>query len=512
MTKRLAALALFVLVAIAAVGPIRSYDYFWQLAAGRWIADHHALPATDPLALASEKTEWINGEWLWQVAAYAAHNVGGENTMSIYHALVVAAIFTAAFLFAETDIGIALALCAVAFAGASDRLGVRPATDAALFTVVAIGILGARCAPLPRVALYAALTIVWINVHPSALLAPVLAAMAMLIDVRRWMAAAISAVALLVNPYGWNAIVAPFKLSALIRSGQFVNAEWQPSPWALFPLLYITIGATVLFFIAAKEKRANLWRMAMFVLLAALAVRYVRNQGLYFAALPLLVPPVRKLSRNLSLGFAVAALVPLGWVMQHYEHATGADPRYYPLHAVARLKSYALPGNIYNVDQFGGLLEWELYPQRRALTDGRNELFEKFIADDDKAHHDSRAWHAMILQYDIALAVDEYVREKIEVVDVQSGERRKLPASLVRYRRRDWALIAFDDVAMVFARRDKFPPAILDRIEYRWLVPDDPQIRFINEQIHSAARAEVQRAKRELGDLDVVRELEAGTN
>jgi len=99
MPKRLAALALFVLVAIAAVGPIRSYDYFWQLTAGRWIVDHHALPASDPLAIASEKTEWIDGEWLWQVAAYVAHNAGGDAAMSIYHALFVAAIFTAGFFF-----------------------------------------------------------------------------------------------------------------------------------------------------------------------------------------------------------------------------------------------------------------------------------------------------------------------------------------------------------------------------------------------------------------------------
>ncbi|HYU26837.1 MAG TPA: hypothetical protein VEO74_16615 [Thermoanaerobaculia bacterium] len=509
--KRLAALALFVLVAIAAVGPIRSYDYFWQLAAGRWIVDHHALPASDPLAIASEKSEWIDGEWLWQAAAYIAHNAGGDNGMSIYHALFVGLIFGAAFLFSEHDVGVALALCAVGFAGASDRLGVRPATDAALFTVVAIGLLSSKL-PVARLAVfYGVLTIVWINVHPSALLAPVLAAMAMFIDVRRWTVAAASAVALLVNPYGWKAITAPLKLSALIRSGEFVNAEWLPSPWEIFPLLYVTIAALVLFFAVTREKRANLWRMAMFVLLAALAVRYVRNQGLYFAALPLLVPPVRKLSRNVSIGFAVAALVPLGWAMQRTDHATGADPRYFPLRAVAKLKSYALPGNIYNVDQFGGLIEWELYPQRRALTDGRNELFAKFIAEDDKAHHDSRAWHAMIVQYDLALAVDEYAREKVEVVDAESGERRSLPASLVRYRRRDWALIAFDDVAMVFARRDKFPPEVIDRIEYRFLVPDDPHIRFLNEQFRNAARDEAARARRELGDLNVVRELEEGT-
>src|SRR2546430_7195625 len=215
MTKRLAALALFVLVAIAAIGPIRSYDYFWQLAAGRWIVDHHALPASDPLAIASEKSEWIDGEWLWQAAASIAHNAGGDNGMSIFHALFVGAIFGAAFLFAarETDVGIALALCALGYAGTSDRLGVRPATDAALFTVVAIGLLSSKL-PVARLAvLYAVLTIVWINVHPPAPLAPVLAAIARLIDVPPWIAAPASAAAPPANPYGLKTISPPLHLT-----------------------------------------------------------------------------------------------------------------------------------------------------------------------------------------------------------------------------------------------------------------------------------------------------------
>ena len=512
MTRRLAAAAILVLVAVAAIGPIRSYDYFWQLAAGRWIVDHHAIPHSDPLAVASEKSEWIDGEWLWQVTAYAIHGAGGDRAMSIAHALVVGAIFGLALLFAsrDSDAGLVLALCAVAYAGASDRLGVRPATDAALFTVIALGLLSSK---VPRLALwYALLTIVWINVHPSAFLAPVLAAMAMLIDVRRWIAAAASAAALLANPYGWKAITAPLKLSALIRGGGFLNAEWQMSPFAFFPLLYVTLAALVLVFLAAKDKRANLWRMATFLLLGALAVGYVRNQGLYFAALPLLVPPVRKLARGVSIGFAVAALIPLAWAMQRQDHTPGADPRYFPLTAVEQLKSYALPGNIYNADQFGGLLEWTFYPQQRTLTDGRNELFAKYIAEDVQAHRDSRAWRALILEYNVALAVDEYQRRKIEVLDVASGARRALPASLVRYPRREWALIAFDDVAMVFARRDKFPAALLARIEYRVLVPDDPRSGYPNEQFRSMARQEIVRAKRELGDSVVVEELAAGAN
>jgi len=98
------------------------------------------------------------------------------------------------------------------------------------------------------------------------------------------------------------------------------------------------------------------------------------------------------------------------------------------------------------------------------------------------------------------------------VLDVASGERRALPASLVRYRRRDWALIAFDDAAMVFARRDAFPASRLDAIEYRFLVPDDPGIRYANAQFRDSARKEIVRSRAQFGDIRVVRALEAGVN
>jgi hypothetical protein len=245
--------------------------------------------------------------------------------------------------------------------------------------------------------------------------------------------------------------------------------------------------------------------MGMFAMLLILSIQHVRNQGLYFAALPLLVPPMRLK----HLAFALAAIVPVGWAFAHERsHHPGVDEERFPVHAVNALKSSQLPGNIYNADQFGGLLEWTFYPARRTLTDGRNELFRQFIADDARAHTDSRAWHAMIARYDVALAVAEYEPDKIDVLDVASGEHHALPASLVRYRRRDWALIAFDDAAMVFARRAAFPPERLAAIEYRYLVPDDPSIRYANDQIAAAAKQEIARARREFGDIRVVRQLE----
>jgi hypothetical protein len=319
-----------------------------------------------------------------------------------------------------------------------------------------------------------------------------------------------SAIALLVNPFGWRAIAAPLQLTRLVGSGEFVNAEWLPSYPSLFPLLYATIAVGIAMFMFIREKRNNAARFAVFVVLAILAVQHVRNQGLYFAALPMVLPPVMALSRNQRIALGALSAIAMGWVLIHADGRVGIDNLRFPVRAVARLRTSALPGNIYNVDQFGGYLEWVFYGQRRVLTDGRNELFRDFIAEDSRARRDSRVWHALVARYHVDLAVDEYQRQKIEVIDAASRERRFLPASLVRYRRRDWGLIAFDDAAMVFARRASYPPGVVERLEYRYLVPDDPSIRYPNDTIRLAARAEVARAKREIGDLNVVRELEKG--
>src|SRR5207302_3922339 len=116
---------------------------FWHLTTGRWIVEHHAIPRFDPLAVASAHVPWINGEWLYEIVLYALHGIAGDGGISIASALLAAAIFVAGFVFAtrENDVGPALLIAAIAFAGGSDRLGVRPAAAAALLIVVALGLL-----------------------------------------------------------------------------------------------------------------------------------------------------------------------------------------------------------------------------------------------------------------------------------------------------------------------------------------------------------------------------------
>jgi hypothetical protein len=464
-SQRLLALALFLLFFLLAIAPIRSYDLFWHLATGRWIVEHRALPASDPFAVASDREPWINGEWLFQVVLHAVQGVTGIDGLSWVRALLAALIFLIAYRasVSVSSAEVALPLTALAFAGALPIFDVRPSGIAALFVLLATALASRK--PRGATILYALLTIVWINVHPSALLAPVIS----LLLRPRSLLPVVGVLGLLVNPHGLEGITAPLSLLRHVGSGEFVNAEWLPSAPMTFPLLYICLGIAILLFATAANRRAHVGRMLVLAVFAWLAVRHVRNQPLFFAVFPFLVAPaMRTIARAHAYAVTAAAML---FALFTGAHGIGLFPRRFPVQAVARLKASGLPGNLYNPDQFGGFLIWSLYPQRRVLTDGRNELYHAFIPEYAKARGDQRAWRELLRKYRIDLAVDEY-RAPLEVIDAVTRKTTHMPASLAYWPRRQWALIAFDDAGMVFARRAAFSRGELEKWEIRGMVPD----------------------------------------
>ena len=434
MPRRAVPFVLFAALALAAFGAIRSYDLFWQLATGRWIVEHRALPHVDPFTVASDKVEWIDGEWLYEIALYAAHSLVDLRGLSILKGLLAALIFTIAFLHARRDAEtpVALLATAIAFAGAMAVLDLRPSGVAALLVVL---MLAAR--PLWARVLIAVL---WINVHPSALLAPIVGSR------RRIRDGLILAFSLLLNPHGYKAIVAPIELTMYVRSGAFVNAEWLPSLPLQFPILYVCIALAIAAF--ATSAKRDWWRIALLAMFAFLAVRHVRNQPLFFAAFPMLIPLP---SLRPVLAYAASAIAIL-IVALTSDHRLGVPPERFPVAVVAQLKASGLRGNIYNADQFGGYLIWTFYPERRTLIDGRNELYRTFIPEWQAARTDQRKWLALLRKYEIDIAVEEY-REPLRVTDAGTGKVTEMDASLAYWPRNEWVLLAKDEAGMVFVRR-----------------------------------------------------------
>ncbi|HVT44175.1 MAG TPA: hypothetical protein VMT00_07285 [Thermoanaerobaculia bacterium] len=510
----------FLILVVASLRPIRSYDSFWHLATGRWIVEHRALPLTDPLAVATDPTPWINGEWLFEVLLHAIWSLGGTTAIALARAVLVGAIFALGFGWAtrKADPINTLLLAILCWLGAAPLLGERPSAVAALLVLIAVGILLER--PSRRsIILYAIVSIAWINLHPSALLAPLLAGAVLLGElaardrtlrelVRRAIMIASSLAGLLVNPYGIAAITAPIALVATIGKQEFVNVEWSVSLPMQFPLLYVSTAIAIVAFILVR-RRELFPRLLVFLFLAVLAFRQVREQPLLYAAYPLLIAPLLPPARSIVIRrVALLALVAALLVRIAGEPpAAGIDSRFFPLRAVAALERSGLGGNIFNADQFGGYLIWTFYPERRVLHDGRNELYSTYLGEYEIARQDGRAWEALLRKYRVALAVEEYRPDRIEVIDAVTRERTYLPASLVYFPRSAWALVAFDDLAMVFARRSEHDPQLLREIEYRHLVPDAPNPSFRDP---AAAREELQRAERELGRGRVLERMWGG--
>jgi hypothetical protein len=498
----------FALLFVAALAPIQSYDAFWHLATGEWIVSHGALPETDPFALASDPVVWHNGEWLFQILLHGIERASGLTGLSVFRALVVAGLFTAILALVARKAGVATALVIVAFAfaGADHRLGVRPELAGIVFAVVTVHLL---LGPLTRgrLALLTVLTIVWMNMHPSALLAPAIAG---LVAVGRWIAGerrrcdltagaasvALTLVALLVTPWGVSGVTSPIRLARIVGSGEFINAEWLPSRIGQFPALYIAVAAGLALLIL--RWRVSLTpRLLLFCFFSLLAARFVRNQGYFFALLPLLLAPAlpRIRGRTLALAAAGLALVTMVAVPMGRGWGVGVDATRFPVSAVSQLQRTGFRGNVYNPDQFGGYLIWTLWPENGVLTDGRNELHLGFLSRFAQAREDSRLWSSLFNDYELTLAVEEYAGGTMKVVDGVTGAAIDVPPAQAYFPRSHWALIGFDDVAMVFARRDAWDPKTLEELEYRHLAPEVPGLRIAAEEEMEQAGRELARAR-----------------
>ena len=57
---------------------VSSSDLWWHLAAGRWIGEHRALPATDSWSFTAAGRPWINHEWLADLIYHGWARAFGE--------------------------------------------------------------------------------------------------------------------------------------------------------------------------------------------------------------------------------------------------------------------------------------------------------------------------------------------------------------------------------------------------------------------------------------------------
>ncbi|OGR60686.1 MAG: hypothetical protein A2X36_09395 [Elusimicrobia bacterium GWA2_69_24] len=518
----LAALAAFSSLVLA--WPIVSYDAWWHLAAGRDIVTQLAIPRADPYSHTLRGSPWVDFEWLSQVLAYLAWTVTGFRGLIWLKALVGASavVITARSILrqgADLATACAGALCALAMVRTRGFLGPE-IFSLALFAFFLYALLRFRDAESGRsgrawlVAL-PPLTALWANLHGGFVLGHgliALSAAGAFLESPRGagrrtaksllLCLAACLLASLVNPYGAGVYDAIWIHLRDLNSpgGLALIDEWRPLRLGEHPVYWLTLAASLALLgkeLVGKDRRALAWA-PLLVVFALWGSREARNP-VYFilAAAPYLFSALDRgsvvLARRpgpLKAAAILALLVWLGAPVRRRDFSQAVRWSRLPVRACDFLEREGVGGVLHNDYAFGGFINWRFAGRRPVFMDGRY-LFYPLLLEDASAGG-PEGFQGLWDRHGVTYAV----------------ERRRWDGDPSPWRTRfpgdRWALVFWDDAALVFVRRIPAYGALIGRGEYRRVDPDDAEALL--EAVRdgrtpkAAALAELDRHRARCGD------------
>jgi hypothetical protein len=372
-------------------------DTYWQIAVGRWILDHHAMPRVDIYSFTKAGEPWTSSSWLAQVLYAVSYNLAGWTGPVVLAAGCVAATFALFIhiLGRRMPAAYAVAVAMVALALSMGHFLARPhVLVLPIMLAWANGLMlaserGQAPSPwlLPLIAL-------WANLHGGFVFGLVLVG-AFALDalwnadhaqrksvVLRWAAFGIGAlVACCVTPYGWGSILAARKILGLGELLRLIY-EWMPADFSKFSGFEIVILTLIAgtFYSGIKLTPP---RIALVLGLLHMALSHVRNLEIFALLLPIVVlAPVASqfalrpawLARTGAPMPVMAVVLVLlgGWTWLLAARTTFAPPESQaPAAAVDALKVHNSK-RVLNDLPFGGYLIWRQIP---VFIDGRAELY-----------------------------------------------------------------------------------------------------------------------------------------
>jgi hypothetical protein len=439
----------YALVLINGSQLLNDSDTYWQIATGKWILDHNALPHVDIYSFTKTGEPWISSSWLAQVLYAESYELGGWTGTIVLAATAIAASFALLAFNLSRRIPSAYAIL-IAFAAlllSANHFLARPHVLAWPFMVAWVsGLLSAserRQAPsfwlLPLIAL-------WTNLHGGFLFGLALVG-PFAIDALwnaeasqrkplalRWIAFGIGALAACcATPYGWESILASRKILEL---GDLLHIiyEWMPAD---FSRLSMFEGCVLLLIAGTLYRGVTLSppRILLVLGLLQMALSHVRNIEIFALLMPLVVlAPVSsqfglQADRLTRIAFPMASVAVLVALLGVSTWAFAAARKFSPpanqspAAAVQVLKDRNAK-RILNDLPFGGYLISRELP---VFIDGRAELYgEQFEMTYFRAMqlHDVNLLINMLKNYDIDAVLLTPATPAATMMDHLDGWRR----------------------------------------------------------------------------------------
>ena len=519
--KVVVAVALLLPALCAAFLQVRSYDFWWHLESGEQILANGAIPLADDYSFTSLGKPWVDQPWLFQVVLHIVWTLLGPAGLVLLKMACAAATGLVGYMALRRAGGAAtpsLVVVTLCLAGLRPRLAERPAMVtlalAALCAWLLIDLASRAGNPGRRLTLLAATSVVWTNLHGGALLAPIMAAAvlagtllhlpgAVEETARRLRAGArnvsvallITGTGILVSPALHRIYLVPAQIAGALAPGNLVNPEWLSPPVTLFPFFYLALVASLLMVVTSlsRHRMPGYCGALLLLLVAAMALTSTRHIGVFFSLLPIVVASVRPgvLGRPVPLQIGVAVSAGLSAMMLLVPPSpavtgVGVQAGRFPRKAADFIAAEMPDARLYNDASFGGYLISRGYPQRRVFLDGRNEVHADLLADLSVSIDDGRRWIALMDRHGVEGAVVRYRPESIEFVDASTGAKSRSSFSELHFPARDWALVYWDDVAMVFARKEGRFAGLAEAAGYRWVRPEAWRLGLVETEQSAA--------------------------
>lgn len=493
------------LVAAGSVFKIADLDFWWHLKTGQIIVQQKAFQHSEIYSFTAAGREYVDHEWLFQVIAYLAYAAAGTAGVIFLKTGLLVLIYLLAvhhLLQKGCSPWLAAGIILISVCGGVQRFIERPEIFSILYLVLiylAIDAFLNKEEPL-TLAFVPVIIILWANTHAAVILGLVLQAIViagLLMEsvlqktgqptyyrpnarkiLTLTVLLAISFAATLINPYGFRLLKVPFELTAIIDSGLLNNQEWQRTSPAQLPLFYLCLVLTLAAH-ALNFRRISWIHLALTAFFGFIAIKYVRNAGIFAVLVPFLIAPYAlKLSeKRVAVQFVTGAMLLLAFGVLAFsfpfERGIGISSGF-PEKIAGFTVNRNLQGNMLNSYGFGGYLIWKLYPERKIFIDGRNEVYLPLLKKIVASRTDSRLWKKLLDDYAIEYALLNYVDdlEKVTLLDQKNQARVAfMPFSSTHFPRIRWALIYFDDTGMVLVRRNG-KNSTLQSLEYTSVFPE----------------------------------------
>jgi hypothetical protein len=511
--------------------PLADPDIGWHIRTGERILVTHSLPRTDPFSSTMQGQPWFAWEWLYDILLGILHHACGLNGVVWLCALLAAAIFAlllSQLLRSGTGLLLAIVLTLLAGAASMIHLYARPHIVSWLFSLLSWVALENwerwECSEhrsLPRWIpwFFPASMLLWVNLHGGWLFGMALLgiytlaafveslraedALAAIRAAHRARAMAVawvaSAVATLVNPYGWRLHAHIYRYLSdhylMNRIDEFRSPDFHG--WA--ERCFVVILVLVLIAFAGNRfsgnhpsdnrlsnHRCKLRLSHLLVVLLAVYAGFYSSRNLPVSSMLLVLvagpilwenfaaladkPGAWQWLRNgaarisnfsdrmgaqeielrghlwpvISVAFAFAVCLQGGWLGSRQLIHAQFDAQKVPVAAVTFFQSEfqgKQPSTepVFSTDAWGGYLIYRMYPERKVVVDDRHDLYGSGrIRQYVTLTQAGPGWQSVLEQWQVRTAL--------------------LPAdstlaNLLREFPQDWRVAYEDKVAVVFERR-----------------------------------------------------------